>query len=103
MLTQRFQQCIAQRQQLPNAVAVNFTSQGDLYKTVNQYNAAIARQSGVTPMVTKAVKQLRDRDGITDSELRELNALHRLPKISEPRPHRSCSARSPTASPRQWP
>jgi hypothetical protein len=46
------------------------------------YNAAIARQSGVTPTVTKAVKQLRDREGITDAELRELNALHRLPKIS---------------------
>ncbi len=82
MLTQRLQQCIAKRQQLPNTVAVNFTSQGDLFKTVNLYNAAIARQSGVTPIVTKAVKQLRDREGITDSELRELNALHRLPKIS---------------------
>jgi hypothetical protein len=83
VLTQRFQQCIAKRQQLPNTVAVNFTSQGDLYKTVNLYNAAIARQSRVTSMVTKAVKQLRDRAGITDAELREFNALHRLPKISE--------------------
>ncbi len=83
VLTQRFQQCIAKRQQLPNTIAVNFTSQGDLYETVNLYNAAIARQSRVTPMVTKVVKQLRDREGITDAELRELNALHRLPKISE--------------------
>jgi hypothetical protein len=82
-LTQRFQQCIAKRQQLPNTIAVNFTSQGDLFKTVNQYNAAIARQSGVTRMVTKVVKQLRAREGITDAELRELNALHRLPKISD--------------------
>jgi hypothetical protein len=83
VLTQRLQQCIAKRQQLPNTIAVNFTSQGDLFKTVDLYNAAISRQSGVTPTVTKAVKQLRDREGITDSELRELNALHRLPKISE--------------------
>jgi len=83
VLTQRFQQCIAKRKQLPNTIAVNFTSQGDLFKTVNRYNAAIARQSGVTPMVTKVVKQLRDRDGISASELRELNGLHRLPKISE--------------------
>jgi hypothetical protein len=83
VLTQRFQQCIAQRQQLPNTIAVNFTSQGDLFKTVNLYNAAIARQAKVTSMVTKVVKQLRDREGITDAELRELNALHRLPKISE--------------------
>jgi hypothetical protein len=83
VLTQRFQQCIARRQQLPNTIAVNFTSQGDLFKTVNLYNAAIARQAKVTPMVTKVVKQLRAREDITDAELRELNALHRLPKISE--------------------
>ncbi len=83
VLTQRFQQCIAKRHQIPNTIAVNFTSQGDLFKTVNRYNAAIARQARVTPMVTKVVKQLRDREGITDAELRELNALHRLPKISE--------------------
>jgi hypothetical protein len=83
VLTQRLQQCITERQQLPNAVAVDFTAQGDLYKTVNQFNAAIAHQSGVTAMVNKAVEQLREREGITDAELRELRGLHRLPKISE--------------------
>jgi hypothetical protein len=83
VLTQRLQQCITERQQLPNAVAVDFTAQGDVYKTVNQFNAAIARQSGVTAMVNQAVEQLREREGITDAELRELRGLHRLPKISE--------------------
>lgn len=82
VLTKRFQQCIATRGQLPNAIGVNFTSQGDLFKTVDLYNAAIARQAHVTPMVTKVVKQLRAREDITDSELRELNGYHRLPKIS---------------------
>src|SRR6201999_1283377 len=61
VLTQRMQQCITTRQQLPNAIAVNFTSQGDLFKTVDLYNAAIARQSRVTPMVSKVIRQLRDR------------------------------------------
>jgi hypothetical protein len=83
VLTARLQQCITTRQQLPNAVAVNFTSQGDLYKTVRRFNAAIARQSGVTAIVSKTVEQLRAREGITDAELRELKGLHRLPKISE--------------------
>jgi hypothetical protein len=83
VLTQRLQQCITERNQLPNAVAVDFTSQGDLSKTVNRFNAAIARRSGVTAMVTKTVQQLRDREGITDAEVRELRGLHRLPKISE--------------------
>ena len=85
VLTARLQQCITQRQQIPNAVAVDFTAIGDLYKTVNRFNAAIARQSGVTATVSKVVQQLRDREGLTDSELQELNALHRLPRISESR------------------
>ncbi len=83
VLSARFQQCISERQQLPNAVAVDFTSQGDLFRTVNSFNAAIARQSHVTALVSKTIEQLRAREGITDAELRELNGLHRLPKISE--------------------
>jgi hypothetical protein len=34
-------------------------------------------------MVTKTVEQLSNRADITDAQLHELNALHRLPKISE--------------------
>jgi hypothetical protein len=83
VLTARLQQCIAARQQIPNAVAVDFTAIGDLQRTVNRFNAAIARQSGVTPIVSKVVRQIRSREGITDAELAELNALHRLPKISD--------------------
>jgi hypothetical protein len=83
LLTARLQQCITTRHQLPNALAVNFTSQGDLFKTVNLFNAAIARQSGVTAAVSKTVRQLRAKEDITDAELRELRGLHRLPKISE--------------------
>jgi hypothetical protein len=82
-LTARLQDCIATRGQLPNAVAVDFTAVGDLYKTVNRFNAAIARQSGVTGIVLKAVDQLRSQQDLTDAQLAELNALHRLPKISE--------------------
>jgi hypothetical protein len=83
VLTARLKQCIAERQQIPNAVAVNFTSQGDLFGTVNLFNAAIARQSGVTGLVSRTIRQLRAREGVTDAELRELKGLHRLPKISE--------------------
>jgi hypothetical protein len=83
VLTARLQQCIAQRQQLPNALAVDFTAIGDLNRTVNRFNAAIARRSGVTPIISKVVSQLRSRADITDAELTELNGLHRLPKISD--------------------
>jgi hypothetical protein len=83
VLTARLQQCINERKQLPNAIAVNFTSQGDLFGTVNLFNAAIARQSGVTAIVSKTIQQLSAKEDITDAELRELKGLHRLPKISE--------------------
>ena len=99
VLTARLQQCIAQRLQIPNAVAVDFTAIGDLYRTVNLFNAAIARQSGVTETVSKAVSQLRSREDITDAEVTELNALHRLPAISETSARVRCSARSRTPSP----
>ncbi len=82
-LTQRLQNCIAQRKQLPNAVAVDFTAIGDMYDTVNTFNAAIAKQSGVTKAVNRTIEQIRDQNKITDAELRELRALHRLPRISE--------------------
>jgi hypothetical protein len=80
VLTKRLQDCIATRGQLPNAVAVDFTAIGDMQKTVRRFNAAIARQSGVTAIVDKAVKQLRDSEQLTDAQF---NELRRLPKISE--------------------
>ena len=55
-------------------------SQGDLQKTVRRYNAAVARQSGVTAIVDETVRQLRESGLETDNQL---NALRRLPKISE--------------------
>jgi len=44
LLTARLQQCIAERGRIPDVLAVDFTGIGDLYKTVNQFNAAIARK-----------------------------------------------------------
>lgn len=79
-LTARMQDCITTRGQLPNAVAVDFNSVGDLYKTVRRYNAAVARQSGVTAVIDETVRQLRVSGLQTDNEL---NELRRLPKVSE--------------------
>ena len=79
-LTARLENCINTRQQLPNAVAVDFTAVGDLYKTVNRFNAAIARQSRVTPIINKTIKQLLAHGKITDAEA---NELRRLPRISD--------------------
>ena len=83
VLTARLEDCIAQRKQIPNAVAVDFTAIGDMYKTVDTFNAAIARQSGVTRAVSQVVRIIRNHGKATDAELRELKALHRLPAITE--------------------
>jgi hypothetical protein len=80
VLTERLQDCIATRQQIPNAVAVDFTAIGDLQKTVRRFNGAIARQSGVTATVDETVRQLQASDQLTDAEV---NELRRLPKLSE--------------------
>jgi hypothetical protein len=83
VLTKRLRDCIAQRQALPTALAVDFTAIGDLYKTVNRFNAAIAKQAGVTPAINAVIKHFRQRENQTPEQIREIAALHRLPRLSD--------------------
>ncbi len=82
-LTQRIQQCTTERQRVPDVVAVDFTAIGDLYKTVNLFNAAIAKRSGVTPAINRAVRKARASGVLTEAELADLEALRRLPAITD--------------------
>ena len=84
-LTKRFEQCVTERKKIPNAIAVNFTASGDLYAAVNEFNAAIARESGVTPLINRAVHAIKTSATSTKSQLRNVSALRRLPDISEKR------------------
>ena len=102
-LTARLQNCIATRQQLPNALAVDFTAVGDLYKTVNLFNAAIARQTHVTPILNETIRQLRALGKITDAQANEYRRLPRRTSCGgcrgSPRPAPArCSDRWPTRS-----
>ena len=72
VLTARMQQCIVKRQRLPNVLAVDFTAVGDLYKTVNRFNAAVAKVSGVTAFTSNILRA----NNFTADE------VHRLPAIS---------------------
>jgi hypothetical protein len=91
-LTKRVQDCITTRGKLPNTIAVNFTTSGDLFSTVKMYNAAIARQSGVTQRIDDVVayvRYLRSSTTLTKKErtelkrsLKDIRALRRLPHIS---------------------
>ena len=92
-ITKRVQQCIATRGKMPNAIAVDFTASGDLFKTVKMLNSAIARQAGVTQRideVTAAAHYFRDSPLVDAKErklyakdVRNIKALHRLPNISQ--------------------
>ncbi|MFN8028012.1 MAG: hypothetical protein U0W40_17100 [Acidimicrobiia bacterium] len=81
-LLKRLQQCTAQRNALVTALAVDFTSIGDIHGAVAQYNAAIAKVSGVSATIDKGLKILRNKDDLTDAQLREITGYSRLPKIT---------------------
>jgi hypothetical protein len=81
-LTKRFEQCVTQRQKIPNAIAVNFTASGDLNKSVNEFNAAIARQSHVTEAINDTIDLIR-ASATKKKDLRGVDRLRRLPRISD--------------------
>jgi hypothetical protein len=81
-LTKRLQQCVTARQRVPNVVAVDFTAIGDLYKTVDRFNAAIAKRSSVTPLINRAIRQAEASGELTDAEAADITALRRLPSIT---------------------
>jgi hypothetical protein len=82
-LTQRFEQCVTERHRIPNAIAVNFTVDGDLNKAVNRFNAAIAKQSGVTPAINATIDSIRTTQPAKSAAVRSVDRLRRLPRISD--------------------
>jgi hypothetical protein len=83
VLTNRFTSCIKRRNTLPNAIAVDFTSIGDFYPTINRFNGAVATLTGARASVDRVVKHHRDSGELTDAQLAELRGLRRLPKLSD--------------------
>ena len=83
-LTARLQDCIATRGQLPNAVAVDFTAVGDLYKTVNRSTRRSRASQGDADHQRDHPAAARPRQ----VHRRRGNELRRLPKISEAKARR---------------
>lgn len=81
-LLRRLRQCTAERGALANALAVDFTSIGDVHGAVARYNAAIAKVAGVTGSIDRALRIRRNGNDLTEAELREINGYSRLPRIS---------------------
>ncbi len=82
VLLDRFRTCAAERQRVPNVLAVDFTEVGALHSTVRDLNAAIAKVTGVTYDVDRAIKNAFDSGALTEAEAREIRGLHRLPSVS---------------------
>ncbi len=83
VLLDRFRTCAAERERLPNVIAVDFTEVGALQPTVRDLNGAIARITGVTDVVEKSVKNAFNSGALTEAEAREIRGLHRLASPSE--------------------
>jgi hypothetical protein len=60
---------------------VDFTEIGDLTKTVNRMNGAVAALTGAEQSVDKVIRHLIRHEDLTDAEVRELRGIHRLPRV----------------------
>jgi hypothetical protein len=83
-LAARFTKCAERRRILPNALAVDFTEIGDLTKTVNRINGAVATLTGAEQSVDKVIRHLIKHEDLTTAEVRELRGIHRLPRVKLP-------------------
>jgi hypothetical protein len=81
-LTARFTKCAERRRVLPNALAVDFTEIGDLTKTVDRINGAVARLTGGQESVDRVLRHLIKHEDLTPAQVRELRGIHRLPKVT---------------------
>ncbi len=88
-LTKRVDECITARGKFPNVIAVNFTSSGDLFKTVRRLNGALARQSGLTSRLEDVISYVENFDAKTKKEVKEvaqairsIQRVKRLPRVT---------------------
>jgi hypothetical protein len=85
VLLDRFRTCARTRQRLPNVMAVDFTAIGDLYRTVNDLNAAIGVVSEATPSIDKAIEKALASGEISEAQATEIRGYRRLPQMSRAR------------------
>jgi len=82
VLLDRFHRCAAQRHRLPNVIAVDFTQIGSLFPVVRDLNAAIAKVTGVTPDIDRAIKHAIDGGDLTEAQAAEIRGLHRFGRMT---------------------
>jgi hypothetical protein len=84
-LLDRFRTCAGARGRLPNVVAVDFTAIGDLYRTVDELNAAVGVLSDASPVIDKAIRKALASGDISQAQATELRGYRRLPRVTAAR------------------
>jgi hypothetical protein len=85
VLLERFRRCAEARRRLPNVIAVDFTTIGDLYGTTRDLNAAIGQLSDATPAINEAIEKALASGEISQAQATELRGYRRLPRMSAAR------------------
>ncbi len=81
-LTDRLEQCIDVRARLPNVLAVDFVGIGDLAKTVNYFNSAVAVATGTTAFWDQAIQDVQNDSSLSTKERTDAGQLPRLPFVT---------------------
>jgi hypothetical protein len=81
-LTDRLEQCIRVRKQLPNVLAIDFFAVGDIMKVVDNFNAAIANITGTAAFWDQRVASLQSNPDLSSVQRAALDQLQRLPTIT---------------------
>src|SRR5205823_6284058 len=74
-LTDRLEQCIDVRKRLPNVLAVDFAGVGDLEKTVNYFNSAVAVATGTTGFWDQAIADVQNDTKLSTKERADIDEL----------------------------
>ncbi|MBV9593989.1 MAG: hypothetical protein JO147_09395 [Actinobacteria bacterium] len=83
VLTARLEQCISERDVLPNVLAVDFYGLADTLKVTSQFNAAIAHVTGTTAFWDAAVATADNDPAMTAVDRTTIDQLFRLPSITD--------------------
>ena len=81
-LTDRLEQCIDVRGRLPNVLAIDFVGIGDLTKTVNYFNSAVAEFTGTTAFWDQAIADVQDDTSLSTQDRADAENLPRLPFVT---------------------
>ncbi len=83
VLGARLEECVQTRRLVPNIVAADFTSLGDLFAVVRELNAAVAQVMGIPELADAVVEALRESDLTPEERDAELAGIVRMDRVDD--------------------